>query len=145
MDDLIRARTRLTRYLAMRDHSAAELMLKLARYHPPAMIDRVIADAAAAGLLASDEQIARRKIESFARRLKSRRYIEARLREKGLPVPFPGEDDDAVEVAKARELVAGKFGDPLELSIEERGVAFRFLQYRGFEDRHIKRVFSHEE
>ncbi|MGE0527770.1 MAG: regulatory protein RecX [Bdellovibrionales bacterium] len=144
-----RAQDALTRYLALRDHSRFELRTKLLRRFPPEVVDRVLAEADENGWLPSEEIMAKRAVESYERKLKSRRYIEGQLRKRGLPVPDattasefePEVEEESVEVQKARALVERKFGAH-KLSFEERAKAFRYLKYRGFEDRWIRQVLS---
>ena len=139
-----RAWARATRVLTLRDHSRDELEHKLRhRQFSPEVIARVLADAETQGLIASDEALATRQRELFDRRLKSRRFIEEQLRLKRLPIPAPEADD--VELAKIRELVARKFGEPAGLTFDDRARAVRFLKYRGFEDRLIHVVLNHAE
>ena len=144
--EYLRAWDRLTRFVALRDHSRFELETKLRqRDFSPGVIKRVLTDAEKHGLITSEFAIASRQRELFDRRLKSRRFIEEQLRRRQLPLPAPTEADEELELGKMRELVSRKYGSPDRLSFEERQRAFRFLKYRGFEDRSIQRVLNHEE
>jgi len=137
--ELSRARDRVNWYLAQRDHSRLELRSKLARAFPPEIIEEVMAEVESLRLLAPDEEIAARVALSLQRRNKSRMYIEGQLRKMGLPAP--GRDDEA-ELASVRAVLERKFGPAHELSFEERTKAYRFLKYRGFEDRWIRQVLN---
>ena len=144
--EYLRAWDRLTRFLALRDHSRSELEVKLRqREFTPDLVERVLDDAEKHGLITSEVAIASRQREILDRRLKSRRFIDEQLRRRQLPLPAPGERDDEIELGKMRELIQRKYGIPDQLSLDERRRAFRFLQYRGFEDRSIQRVLNHEE
>lgn len=138
-----RARNSLARHLARRDHSRGELREKLSKRFEPDVVEKVLDEAEARGWLASEQVIAERLIAALRRKFKSRRYIEAQLRRRGLPWVDDG-DSQGVEVDNARALVEKKFGPPRELSREDRERAYRFLRYRGFEDRWIRQVFYEE-
>lgn len=136
-----RALDLLTRYLALRDHSRLELERKLSRRFEADLVARVLEEADAHGWIGEPEDIAARAASALQRRMKSRRYVEGQLRKRGLPLP---PRDDEKELANARALIERKFGAPTDLSFEERARAFRFLKYRGFEDRLIRMVFHAE-
>ncbi len=138
-EEYARARDRLTRYLALRDHSRFELRQKLLRRFSTTVVDRVLDEASNCGWLASDEAVAEQAVRMLERKGKSRRYIEGALRQKRLPLP---PRDDAAEVRKVRDLVEKKFGSVAELTFEQKGKAVRFLKYRGFEDRCIRQVLN---
>jgi SOS response regulatory protein OraA/RecX len=129
----------MNRYLALRDHSRFELQQKLLRRFEAEVVDKVLAEAEERGWLPSEEAVAVQIAAMYARQNKSRRYIEGQLRKRRLPVPAA--DGDA-EVEKVRALLERRFGPPGDLSFEERAKAFRFLKYRGFDDRWIKQVLN---
>jgi SOS response regulatory protein OraA/RecX len=133
-----RALDSLTRYLARRDHSKSELRTRLGRKYPTELVDRLLSDAEDSGWLPPEDQLAQRLALTLARRHKSRAYIEAQLRAKGLPVK-----DGGPELENARHLVERKFG-PGPLTSEDQERAYRFLKYRGFEDRVIQQVLNEE-
>lgn len=136
-----RALDAVARFLALRDHSLYELKQKLSRRFDDVMIEHVLAEAEARNWLSSEEDVARRLCEQLSRRGKSRGYIVAQLRKRRLPeVEMKGED----ELAKARELLVRKFGAE-KLSYEDKAKAFRFLKYRGFEDRWIRKALNDEQ
>ncbi|MBX3021046.1 MAG: regulatory protein RecX [Bdellovibrionales bacterium] len=130
---------RITRYLAMRDHSRHELHSKLSRLYNPEIVEKALNEAAENGWIPPEEELAQRATAAYRHSLKSRRYIEGQLRKKGLPVP---PRDDEAEVTAIRTLVERKFGSPSELTFEERTKVYRFLKYRGFDDRGIKQVLN---
>lgn len=133
-----RALDSLTRYLALRDHSKFELKNRLGRKYPPELVDRLLRDAEDSGWLPPEDQIAQRLALTLARRHKSQAYIEGQLRARGLPVK-----DGGPELEKVRHLVERKFG-PGPLPSEDQERAYRFLKYRGFEDRVIQQVLNEE-
>jgi regulatory protein len=137
-----RAMERLNRYLALRDHSRFELKQKLLKSFDPELVEHVVAEASDAGWLASEEEIAARAALTYARQNKSRSYIEAQLRKRHLPLPPLSAEE---ELDKIRALVERRFGLIRDLSFEERQRVFRFLKYRGFEDRSIRQVMHDEE
>lgn len=137
-NELARARDRLTRYLALRDHSLHELRTKLERNFERELVDKVLEEADANGWLTPEEQIAERLAAALGRRNKSHRYIEAQLRKRKLPVPLAEADD---EIERIRHLVERKFGTD-SLSFEDKAKAYRFLKYRGFGDRAIRQVLN---
>lgn len=134
-----RALDSLTRYLALRDHSRAELRQKLTRRHDPELVDHLLLEADANGWLASEESVAEKLVAALERRNKSRRYIEGQLRSKRLPVPPKNEE---AELSAARHLIERKFGPPSEMSYEEKTKAMRFLSYRGFNGNAIRQVLN---
>jgi SOS response regulatory protein OraA/RecX len=140
--DYSRALDLLTRYLALRDHSRFELEQKLGRKFERELVERVLNEAAESGWITPDAVIAERTLKAYQARLKSRRYIEGQLRKKRLPVP---QRDSAGEFTVARELLERKFGPAKELSFDDKGKAYRFMKYRGFDDRTIRMVLSGQE
>ena len=142
--DFSRAWDRLVRLLARRDYLERELIPRLEAHVPPPLLEDILNEARARGLIPTDDAVAARLCETYEVRLKSARYIADQLSRRGL-TPLPRADFDENELAKARELIMRKFGDPLSLSTDERARAFRFLNYRGFEDRFIRRVFPNAE
>ncbi len=139
--EVLRATDSIARYLALRDHSQHELRQKLARRFDSQIIDLAMAKAETYGWLSDENLLAERLVGVLARKNKSRRYIEAQLRRRRLPVVGLTGDD---ELAKARELLVRKFGEE-KLSFEDKAKAFRFLRNRGFEDRWIRKVLNNEE
>jgi regulatory protein len=136
-----RALDLLTRYLALRDHSRHELQTKLGRRFSEETIAKLLLEADENGWLAPEDKIAASAQAAWQRRLKSRRYIEGQLRKRRLPLP---PRNDEIELENGRALVERKFGTPHQLSFEERAKAFRYLKFRGFDDRTIRMVFHAE-
>lgn len=134
-----RALDLLTRYMALRDHSRHELQQKMSKRFELSLIQQVIADADANGWIPPEEVIAERAARAWSSRLKSRRYIEGQLRKRHLPLP---PRDLETETANARELLERKYGPPSALSFDDKGKAYRFMKYRGFDDRTIRMVLN---
>jgi len=140
-DNFRRALDTVARLLALRDHSLHELRQKLARRYEEALIESVLVEAEARNWLLNEQDVAKRLCEQLGRRGKSRGYINAQLRKRRLPeVAMAGED----ELQKARELLVKKFGAE-KLSYEDKGKAYRFLKYRGFEDQWIRKALNDEQ
>jgi SOS response regulatory protein OraA/RecX len=137
-----RAVDSLSRYLALRDHSRHELQSKLRRRFAPELVEQVIAEAEERNLIAPPEQISERAALAWQRRLKSRRYIEAQLLKRRLPLP---PRDDTQELETVRALVERKFGPANDLSYEDKGKVYRYLKFRGFDDRSIGKVLNGQE
>jgi SOS response regulatory protein OraA/RecX len=138
-DEYALALDRMTRYLALRDHSRHELQQKLRRAFSDEIVTRVLEEAEGHGWLAAEEVIAERAARALGTKCKSRRYIEGALRKRRLPVP---PRDDKAELEKIRALLQRKFGSATELSLDDKAKAVRFLKYRGFEDRSIRQVLN---
>jgi SOS response regulatory protein OraA/RecX len=139
--DYSRALDSLTRHLALRDHSRFELKTKLERRFDPELVERLLAEAEERGWLLPEDQVAERLTRALVRKHKSARYIEAQLRKRRLPLlPRTAEAADA-EIETIRHLVIRKFGTE-SLSFEDKAKAYRFLKYRGFQDRAIRQVLN---
>jgi SOS response regulatory protein OraA/RecX len=132
----------LTRYLALRDHSRYELQSKLSKRFEPEIVSQVLAEAEAAGWIAEDAVIAERAARSWRNKLKSRRYIEGQLKKRHLPLPAR---DPESEMQTARALLEKRFGPARELSFDDKGKAYRYMKYRGFDDRTIRMVLNGQE
>ncbi len=137
-----RALDLVTRYLALRDHSRFELRQKLSRRFETELIERVMTDADESGWIPSEEVIAQRTALAYQRRLKSRRYIEGQLKKRRLPVPARDSEKEADGV---RALLEKKFGQVTGLSYEDKGKAYRYLSYRGFDGATIQKVLNGKE
>jgi SOS response regulatory protein OraA/RecX len=136
-----RALDLLTRYLALRDHSRHELQQKLSRRFAQETIEKLLVEADANGWLAPEEKIAACAQAAWQRRMKSRRYIEGQLRKRRLPLP---PRNDEIELENGRALIERKFGVPQTLSYNDRAKAYRYLKFRGFDERTIAKVFHAE-
>lgn len=141
-------RRRALDLLAIREHAASELRLKLRQRLevPEAVIDAVLEELTGEGLL--DE---RRFVEAFVRSRRSRGQgplrVEAELRRRQIPAPLIREGlegmDGPVDWAEAcREARIRRFGAarPKERDAWARQV--RFLRGRGFADRDIRAAVS---
>ena len=138
---------RALRYLAMREHSRAELARKLARHvedmpedPAEARISRALDDLAAAGLL--DEQRAADALVSAQARRFGGLKLRQSLRARGVA---PEEAARALagvegsELDRARAVWQRRFGRPAT-DLAERARQARFLAGRGFEGDVIRRV-----
>jgi regulatory protein len=132
--DFARALDAVTRLLANRDHSRHELEQKLSRRFDQEVVSKILAHVDECGWIPPNEQLAARAALSLQNKMKSQRYIEAHLRKRKLPLP---PRDDEKEVESARQLIERKFGNPRELSFDDRVKAIRFLKFRGFNSRSI--------
>ena len=92
--------------------------------------------AATRGWLPPENEIAERLALALARRHKSQMYIEGQLRSRGLPVPPPADEREAI-----RRLIERKFGAGA-LTSEQQDKAYRFLRYRGFEEDAVRQVLN---
>lgn len=137
-----RALDRLTRYLALRDHSRYELQQKLTRHFSREIVDPLLLEAEERGWLIPENQIAERATLVWQRQLKSRRYIEGQLRKRHLPLPPRA---DQVECQNARVLIERKFGAPHTLNYADKARAYRYLLNRGFAPHLIGKVFHETE
>jgi len=138
---------RALRYLAMREHSRAELERKLARVVPDSPEDpaaprirEALDDLAARGLL-SDARAAQAVVGAKAARLGDRRLRDD-LRARGLGAP---EIEAAMaglegsELSRAHAVWARRFGEPA-VEPREQARQARFLAARGFSGDVIRRV-----
>lgn len=101
-----------------------------------------MAEAEVNGWLIPEDQVAERLALSLAKRHKSQAYIEGQLRKRGLPLPSSEAEREIEnnETESIRHLVKRKFG--LNLSLEQKAKAYRFLKYRGFKDSSIEQVLN---
>lgn len=137
-NDFKKALDSVARWLAIRDHSIYELKTKLARRFESDVAVQALLEAEARGWLASDEVIAERLAASLDRRGKSKGYISAQLKKRRLPAVSA---DPESEIEKARACLVRKFGEE-KLTFEQKAKAFRFLKYRGFDDRSIRKALE---
>jgi len=128
------------RLLTRRDHSRAELKVKLAAAaESPEQLDAVL-DALQAERLQSDQRFATQRVVARARRYGDAR-LKQELRQQGvsdedISTALPEGGDEAL---RCRAVWARKFSQ-LPQSGEERAKQMRFLQYRGFSSDAIRRV-----
>lgn len=143
MDEVLsKALESLARYLAMRDHSEAELRTKMRRRFEMDVIEKALEYARERDLLVAPEKLAQRATDELHRRKKSHRYIQNMLRKRGLPATPKNSDG---EIEKIRELVRSRFVEGGDLSYEEKAKAYRFLKYRGFDDALIRKVLNEKQ
>jgi regulatory protein len=128
------------RLLTRRDHSRAELKVKLAAAaESPAQLDAVL-DTLQAERLLSDQRFATQRVVARAGR-----YGDARLKQELRQQGVSDEDISAAlpeggdEASRCRAVWVRKFRQ-LPQSVEERAKQMRFLQYRGFSSEAIRRV-----
>jgi regulatory protein len=128
------------RLLTRRDHSRAELKVKLAAAaESPEQLDAVL-DALQAERLQSDQRFATQRVVARARR-----YGDARLKQELRQQGVSDEDistalpEGGDEASRCRAVWARKFRQ-LPQNVEERAKQMRFLQYRGFSSDAIRRV-----
>jgi len=128
------------RLLTRRDHSRAELKVKLAASaESPEQLDAVL-DALQAERLQSDQRFATQRVVARAGRYGDAR-LKQELRQQGvsdedISTALPEGGDEAL---RCRAVWARKFSQ-LPQSGEERAKQMRFLQYRGFSSDAIRRV-----
>jgi regulatory protein len=134
-----RALEALTRYLSVRDHSRFELQTKLERRFEASTVAEVLTYAARKRWLLKEQTVAENLVEQLVRKHKSQRFIENELEKRHLPVPvLPAAEQDLLN---ARLLLQRKFGVQ-PLSLEDQAKAYRFLKYRGFDERAIQQVLN---
>lgn len=137
----LEARKKAMDFLARREYGHTELIRKLAEKG----FDRRVADDAVGKLAGEGLQNDQRFAESF---------VQSRINQGKGPVRIclelghRGIDATAVEIALedacpdwhqlAREIREKKFGRALPADFKEKARQMRFLQYRGFEQDHIK-------
>ena len=135
------------RLLTRREHSCQELKQKLQhKGFKPSLLDVIIQDLKQKGFI-SDKRFA----ESYMRSRVSKGYgpnrIFQELKQRGV-----GEDiiiatiiqDDPHWYALAHKVREKRFGSSMPANIEDKAKQTRFLQYRGFDQQHIKYAFSED-
>lgn len=136
-------RERAIRHLTRREHSRAELALKLKAYGSPEEVDEVLERMTELGLLSD-----RRMADAWVR-AKARRFGNARLRH---DLARHGIDPETAEIAleaeglepeaeRARAAWRSKFGQMPE-NAKEWARQARFLQSRGFAPDIIKKLLN---
>ncbi len=139
------ARERAIRLLARREHSAAELRIKLRQRAVDAgVIDHVLAGLESENLL-SDERFA----EEFVRSRRGGRYgpvrIRAELGQRGVDEAIADallRDDEADYLAQAVALRSKRFGDTPPTDVRERQRQYRYLANRGFTTDQIRHALG---
>jgi regulatory protein len=139
------ARLAAMRLLTRREHSCLELKQKLQRKgFSAALVEKISNDLQQEGLL-SDARFA----ESYLRARSSKGYgpvrIQLELKQRGASediVSATVMEDDAKWFELARRVREKRFGRALPATVNERLKQQRFLQYRGFNQRHLKFALS---
>ena len=124
----MKAFDRLQLIIAKRDHSVKELTDKLSRHHEMDEINDAIALADEYGWMKKPEDLAEAWKRVATRKKRGNLWLKNEMIKKGLPTH---KMDPEEEIAVARELVLGKFGEaPWEQKVQGR--IARFLTSRGF-------------
>ncbi len=133
--------------LAMREHSAKELRVKLERkFTCSESIDAAINSLVEQGLQ-SDERFAQAFVAMRQRQGKGVMIIRLELREKGVAAELISnciDDDDVVWSELVREVWYKKYRGVFPNDARERAKQMRFLHSRGFTSKQIKSVFEAE-
>lgn len=130
--------------LARREHSLAELRVKLLRRHPEALVEAVIAQLAAKNLV-SDGRFTANFIHHHARRGQGPLRIRSELRQQGIAdaaITQALADADVDWAGTAAAVRQRKFGANRPKSLTERAKQSRFLQYRGFDGDQIRAALN---
>jgi len=125
-------------YLAMRDHSRAELRVKLSKYEfEKSDIEAALDHVEHSGWMLPPQALAEKVAETLHRKKKSHYYIVKYLQQKQLP---PVSKDPSRELEKAQSLLKGRFSTLSKLSPEDKKRIVQFLKFRGFDPDTIRRV-----
>ena len=133
------------RLLTRREHSSQELKQKLVhKGFAISLVEPLLEDLRQEGLL-SDERFA----ESYTRSRMSRGFGPARIKQE---LRQRGASDDIIEATivdndeqwqeLAREVRRKKFGSKIPENLQEKLKQQQFLQYRGFNQQHMKFAFT---
>jgi regulatory protein len=137
---LVPARNRAMNFLARREHSRAELRVKLAvREYSPEDIEAAIKGLVADGLV-SDERFAECFIVSRQRKGQGPVRIRMELKKRGVDsATIRLYLDDVVHDwnTLARKVRNRKFGEVVPAEFKEKARQMRFLEYRGFTSEQI--------
>ena len=134
--------------LARREHATGEMRKKLIGKGIAApLVDAALEKLVAEGLLSD-----RRFVEAFLLSRKNRGYgplrIQAELRQRGIDDELIADHIDPRDELWAdsiRAVWCKRFGNRLPQDMKERARQARFLQYRGFTNEQISRLFKHVE
>ncbi len=127
-------------YLAIRDHSEAEIRNKLdEKDFAPEEIESGLELAFENGFMLSPEELSQMIVEKLNRKNKGILYINQYLESKELPCAHP---DWELELSKAKTLVEKKFNKSTPFSISEKQLIYRFLTNRGFADQTINDIVN---
>ena len=134
---------RALRYLAMREHSRAELASKLIKHVEEGEdLDAVLAELEAKGFI-SAERVVESVIHTKASRFGANRVAQE-LRHKGVDAELiAGALDQlrSTELPRAREIWQRRFGTP-PTTPQERAKQMRFLASRGFGGDVVRKVIA---
>ena len=138
-------RNQAMNWLARREHSLAELHVKLAAkdYSPPE-IEAAVAGLAADGLV-SDERFAEAFVASRVRKGQGPVRIRMELKQRGISAELISESVDAAGPDWGRlaaDVRERKFGASLPDDFKAKARQMRFLEYRGFSSEHIRRALG---
>ncbi|WP_455206302.1 regulatory protein RecX [Kaarinaea lacus] len=141
------ARLAAMRLLTRREHSSQELKQKLQRKgFDASLVEKISDDLRKEGLL-SDARFA----ESYMRSRCNKGYgpvrIQLELKQRGVGEEIIAAtiiDDDSEWFELARRVREKRFGNALPGSATERMKQQRFLQYRGFNQQHLKYALSED-
>jgi regulatory protein len=130
--------------LALREHSAKELKVKLERkFSCPELIDEVISRLIEQNLQ-SDERFTQAFVAMRQRQGKGPLIIKMELREKGVEAELILQfvnDSDICWCELACDVRGKKFRNAAPVDQSERARQMRFLQSRGFSSHHIQAAF----
>lgn len=130
--------------LAMREHSAKELVEKLERKFPQSDLIQQAVSVLAEQNLQSDERFADAFVKMRQRQGKGSILIKMELRERGIASDLINtflDETDEIWFSLAREVRAKRFKS-FPRDGREKAKQIRFLQSRGFASRHIQGAFS---
>lgn len=137
----INLRAKAIACLARREHSRAELALKLARFSADKLAIEALLDALAEQNLLSERRAAQSIVRARSDRQGSLR-VAGELRARGITGDLAAEmlhDLKSTEAARAQALWERKFGAPAG-DAQSRAKQMRFLQARGFAPEVIRAV-----
>lgn len=129
---------KLMEYLARRNHSEKELMQKLSRKYSKEEVIKAIQEAKDNNWLIDESKLSEQTALMLHRKKKGIIYIQAYLRQKGLPSI---KKDNEIEIEKARQIL-------ISLDLEDltnkasKLKARRVLTNRGFDFETIQRVIK---
>lgn len=134
-------------FLAMREHSAAELRQKLQKkFDAPELITAAVDDLTIRNLQ-SDERFTEAFVKMRVRQGKGPVRILYELTEKGIAKDLASsfiDQDDNIWIDIAKEICERRFGDLSPTDQKAKGRIIRFLHYRGFTSSHIQRALTKE-
>ena len=124
-------------YLTYRAHSEHELKVKLIKNFNKQEVEKAIQIAKKNKWIPEPEELACQLADELHRKKKGWLFIQAALKKKQLPLTQKQEER---EEEKCRWWLEKKFGNIQNFSQKEINKIYRFLSYRGFEERIIKKI-----